>query len=79
MMLEEAGVEAVGTVIATLKPPDRGEFAAQVDGLVSLRGYRWWLTEAGLALDPAGNLYDTALLKGAYRGGVVFKMYPYKN
>ena len=37
MMLEEAGVETVGTVIATLKPPDQGEFAAQVDGLVSLR------------------------------------------
>jgi hypothetical protein len=36
MMLEEAGVETVGTVIATLKPPDQGE-AAQVDGLVSLR------------------------------------------
>jgi hypothetical protein len=37
MMLEEACVETVGTVIATLKPPDQGEFAAQVDGLVSLR------------------------------------------
>jgi hypothetical protein len=37
MMLEEAGVETGGTVIATLKPPDQGEFAAQVDGLVSLR------------------------------------------
>lgn len=35
MMLEEAGAETVGTVIATLKP-SRGEFTAQVDQLVSL-------------------------------------------
>jgi hypothetical protein len=32
MMLEEAGSETVGTVIATLKPTDQGEFAVQVDG-----------------------------------------------
>ena len=31
MMLEEAGAETVGTVIATLKPSDQGEFASQVD------------------------------------------------
>jgi len=36
MILEEAGAETVGTVIATLKPSDQREFAAQVDGLVSL-------------------------------------------
>jgi len=36
MMLEEAGAETVGTVIATMKPSDQGEFAAQVDGLVGL-------------------------------------------
>lgn len=36
MMLEEAGAETVGTVTATLKPSDRGEFAAQVGGLVTL-------------------------------------------
>lgn len=36
MMLEEAGAETVGTVIATLKPSDQGEFAEQVDGLVGL-------------------------------------------
>jgi predicted transcriptional regulator len=36
MMLEEAGAETVGTVIATLKPSDQGEFAARVDGLVTL-------------------------------------------
>lgn len=36
MILEEAGAETVGTVIATLKPSDRGEFAAQVAGLVTL-------------------------------------------
>ena len=35
MMLEEAGAETVGTVIATLKPSE-GEFAAQVDGLMTL-------------------------------------------
>jgi hypothetical protein len=36
MMLEEARAETVGTVIATLKPSDQGEFAAQVNGLVTL-------------------------------------------
>ena len=36
MMLEEAGAETVGTVIATLKPSDKCEFATQVDGLVTL-------------------------------------------
>ena len=36
MMLEEAGAETVDTVIATLKPSDSGEFAAQVEGLVTL-------------------------------------------
>jgi hypothetical protein len=29
MMLEEADAETVGTVIATLKPSDQGEFAAR--------------------------------------------------
>jgi predicted transcriptional regulator len=36
MMLEEAGAETVGTVIATLKPSNQGQFAAQVGGLVTL-------------------------------------------
>ena len=36
MMLEESGGGTVGTVIATLKPSDQSEFAAQVDGLVTL-------------------------------------------
>jgi predicted transcriptional regulator len=36
MLLEEAGAETVGTVIATLKPLDQAEFAAQVNGLVTL-------------------------------------------
>jgi predicted transcriptional regulator len=36
MLLEEAGAETVGTVIATLKPSDQEEFAAQVNGLVTL-------------------------------------------
>ena|SRR5215469_16500554 len=37
MMLEEAGAETVGPVIATLKRTDQSEFAMQVDGLVSPR------------------------------------------
>lgn len=36
MMLEEAGAETVGTVIATLKPSDLTEFAAQIEELVTL-------------------------------------------
>lgn len=36
MMLEEAGAETVGTVIATAKPSDLDAFAADVDGLVKL-------------------------------------------
>jgi hypothetical protein len=36
MMLEVAGGEKLGTLIATLKPLDQGKFAAQVDGLVTL-------------------------------------------
>jgi len=52
MMLEEAGGEAIGTVIATLKPPDQGESAAQVNGLVVLglirkEGHNLVLTEQG--------------------------------
>ena len=52
MMLEEAGGETVGTVIATLQPPDEGEFAAQVNGLVTLglirkEGNNLVLTEHG--------------------------------
>jgi predicted transcriptional regulator len=35
-MLEEAGSETVGTVIATLKPTNHSEFVMQVDGLVTL-------------------------------------------
>ena len=36
MMLEEAGAETVGTVIATLKPSDQSEFDAQLAALVTL-------------------------------------------
>ena len=49
MMLEEAGAETVGTVIATLKPSDLDEFTAQVEGLVSL----------GLILKEENNLVLT--------------------
>ena len=34
--LEEAGAETIGTVIATINPPDQTEFSRQVDGLVRL-------------------------------------------
>jgi hypothetical protein len=36
MMPEEAGAETLGTVIATLKPSDQGEFAIHVEALVTL-------------------------------------------
>jgi hypothetical protein len=36
VMLEEAGAETIGTVIATIKPPDPREFSMQVDGLIKL-------------------------------------------
>ena len=49
MILEEAGSETVGTLIATLNPPDQSEFAAQVDGLVTL----------GLIRKEANNLVLT--------------------
>ena len=34
--LEEAGAETIGTVIATVNPPDQNEFNRQVDGLLKL-------------------------------------------
>jgi predicted transcriptional regulator len=36
MILEEARAQTIGTVIAALKPSDPSEFAAQVNGLVTL-------------------------------------------
>ena len=33
---EEAGAETVGTIVATLKPQNRSDFAAQVDELIAL-------------------------------------------
>ena len=36
MLLEEAGAETVGTVLATLKITDMEQFNAQVNGLVTL-------------------------------------------
>ncbi len=33
-------------------------------------------TEAGVVVDPQGNLYGTALTGGIYEGGVVFKLTP---
>jgi len=36
MTLEEAGSETIGTVIATVKPPDQSEFGTQPQKLVTL-------------------------------------------
>ena len=36
MMLEEAGAESVGTVVATLKVTDQDDFNRQVNSLVTL-------------------------------------------
>jgi DNA-binding MarR family transcriptional regulator len=36
VMLEEAGAETIGTVIATVKPVDQDEFARSVSGLIRL-------------------------------------------
>ena len=35
-MLEEAGAETIGTIVATLKVPDQDDFSAQVNSLVTL-------------------------------------------
>ncbi len=34
--LEEARAETIGTIIATVKPPNQSDFSAQVDELVAL-------------------------------------------
>lgn len=36
LLLEEAGAETVGTVVATLKITDQDEFSAQINGLITL-------------------------------------------
>ena len=36
LLLEEAGVETVGTVLATLKISDQDDFRIQINGLVTL-------------------------------------------
>jgi DNA-binding MarR family transcriptional regulator len=36
VMLEEAGAETIGTVIATVKPLNQSDFSAQVDELLAL-------------------------------------------
>ena len=53
VMLEEAGAETVGTVVAALKPTER-DFAEQVDqlaklGLIRSEGKRLVLTNEGRA------------------------------
>ena len=54
MMLEEAGAETVDTVIATLKAPDQSEFAAQLNGLVTLGLVR--REETNLVLTERGRI-----------------------
>lgn len=53
-MLEEAGGETVGTVVATLRPSDQREFAAQVNGLVTLGLI--WKEENNLVLSEQGRI-----------------------
>jgi predicted transcriptional regulator len=36
MLLEEAGAETIGTVVATLKITDQGDFSAQINSLITL-------------------------------------------
>ena len=36
LLLEQAGAETVGTVVATLKITDQDDFSAQINGLVTL-------------------------------------------
>lgn len=54
MMLEEAGAETVGTVIATLKPSNQNEFDEQVNGLVTLGLIR--KEEKNLVLTEQGRI-----------------------
>jgi len=56
-MLEEAGAETVGTVVATLKITDQVDFNAQVNSLVTL----------GLVRKDASNLVLTERGKIALR------------
>jgi len=56
-MLEEAGAETVGTVVATLKITDQDDFNAQVNSLVTL----------GLVRKDASNLVLTERGKIALR------------
>ena len=57
LMLEEAGAETVGTVVATLKITDQVDFNAQVNSLVTL----------GLVRKDASNLVLTERGKIALR------------
>ena len=57
IMLEEAGAETVGTVVATLNPLGRPDFDAQIQGLVNL----------GLIYQDTNNLLITEQGKAALR------------
>jgi hypothetical protein len=54
VLLEEAGAETVGTVLATLKITDVGQFNVQVNGLVTLGLIR--KEESDLVLTARGKL-----------------------
>jgi len=54
LLLEEAGAETVGTVIATLKITDQDDFSAQINGLLTLGLVR--REEANLVLTERGKV-----------------------
>jgi len=53
-MLEEAGAETVGTVVATLKITNQDDFTAQVNSLVTLGLVR--KDESNLVLTETGKV-----------------------
>jgi len=54
LMLEEAGAETVGTVVATLKITNQDDFTAQVNSLVTLGLVR--KDESNLVLTETGKV-----------------------
>jgi predicted transcriptional regulator len=54
VLLEEAGAETVGTILATLKITNQDEFNAQVNGLITLGLVR--KEESNLVLTERGKV-----------------------
>jgi predicted transcriptional regulator len=54
VLLEEAGAETVGTILATLKITNQDEFNAQVNGLITLGFVR--KEESNLVLTERGKV-----------------------